>query len=161
MSRLAILVACACIAPLAACGEPPPPSPEQEAVFAQEVDVELIVPAVRNAMSFTVDRVEAPEGATVRLVMDNTETSSPAMIHNVVIVETEEDLRPIAEEAARVRDNIPDSPAILAYTPLAGPGQKTAVVFTMPPAGEYPFVCTYPGHWERMQGVLVSTPAGA
>ena len=43
-------------------------------------------------------------------------------------------------------------------TPLAGPGERMAVVFTMPPPGEYPFICTYPGHARFMQGTLVSTP---
>ena len=42
--------------------------------------------------------------------------------------------------------------------PLAGPGERMAVVFTMPPPGEYPFICTYPGHARFMQGTLVSTP---
>ena len=48
-------------------------------------------------------------------------------------------------------------PAIVTYTPLAGPGERTAVVFTMPPPGEYPFICTFPGHYSFMQGTLVST----
>ena len=142
---------------LAACGDPPGPTPEQLAVFEQEVDLEVVVPAARNAMRFSVGRVEAPAGATVRLVIDNSETTSPAMVHNVVVLEAGTPVRRVAEAAARERDNVPDDPAILAYTPLAGPGQKMAVVFTMPPPGEYPFVCTYPGHWQTMQGVLVST----
>lgn len=141
------------------CADPPEPSPEQQAVFAQEVDVELVVPAVRNAMSYAVGRVEAPAGATVRLVMDNTDTTSPAMVHNVVVVEgTEADVERVGRAAAGVRDNIPDDDAILAFTPLAGPGERTAVVFTMPPPGTYPFLCTYPGHFQFMRGTLVSTP---
>ncbi|MGB3541385.1 plastocyanin/azurin family copper-binding protein [Rubrivirga sp.] len=139
------------------CGDPPGPTPEQLAVFEEEVDLEVVIPSVRNAMRFDVARVEAPAGATVRLVIDNSTTSSPAMIHNVVVLEAGTEVRTVAEAAARERDNVPDDPAILAFTPLAGPGQKTAVVFTMPPPGEYPFVCTYPGHWQTMQGVLVST----
>ncbi|WP_095511095.1 plastocyanin/azurin family copper-binding protein [Rubrivirga marina] len=143
----------------AGCAEPPGPSPEQQAIFAQEVDQELVVPAVRNAMSYAVGEVTAPAGATVRLVMDNSTTTSPAMVHNVVVVQSEAAVERVGREAAGAPDNIPEDEAILFYTPLARPGQRTAVVFTMPPPGRYPFLCTYPGHFRFMQGTLVSTPA--
>ncbi|WP_420457442.1 plastocyanin/azurin family copper-binding protein [Rubrivirga sp.] len=149
--------ALALVAALAAagCAEAPGPSPEQQAVFAQEVDAEVVVSAVKNAMRYATPRVEAPAGATVRLVMDNSATTSPAMVHNVVVVATE----PAVERVGRAAsgDRLPDDPAILTATPLAGPGERTAVVFTMPPPGVYPFLCTYPGHFRFMQGTLVST----
>ncbi len=155
--------------PLAACGvalaalagcaaEPKAPSPEQVALFERSVDAELVVVAARNAMRYETLRVEAPEGATVRLVMDNRTTTSPAMVHNVVVLDGPGDIDRVGQAAARTPDNIPDDDAILVYTPLTGPGEQTAVVFTMPPAGEYPFICTWPGHYTQMQGTLVSTP---
>lgn len=145
---------------LAACGsEPAPPSPEQTAVFAQPVDAELVVASAPNAMRYETTRIEAPAGATVRVVMDNSGTSSPTMVHNVVVLRTAADIQRVGRAAAGAQDNVPNDPAVLTATPLAGPGQRTAVVFTMPPAGEYPFICTYPGHYQFMQGTLVSTPA--
>ncbi len=140
----------------ASCGDPPPPSPEQVAIFAQDVDVELVVRAAPNAMRYESPTVEAPAGATVRLVMDNTETTSPAMVHNVVVVRFQPDVRRIGMAARG--DDLPDDPAVLTATPLAVPRTRTAVVFTMPPPGRYPFFCSYPGHWQTMQGTLVSTP---
>lgn len=142
----------------AGCAEPPGPSPEQIALFEQPVDAELVVRAVKNAMRYETLRVEAPEGATVRIVMDNSMTTSPAMVHNVVVLSEAGAIDRVGQSAARAPDNIPDDPAIQFYTPLTGPGERTAVVVTMPPAGEYPFICTWPGHYATMQGVLVSTP---
>ena len=143
----------------AACApEPREMSAEQAALFAQPVDAELVVPAERNALSYAVTRVEAPAGATVRLVMDNTASTSPAMVHNVVVVADGAAVERVGEAAAGVRDNVPDDDAILAFTPLARPGERTAVVFMMPAPGAYPFLCTYPGHYRFMQGVLISTP---
>ena len=146
---------------LAACAsDPAPPSPEQTAVFAQPVAAELVVPARKNAMAYDVTRIEAPAGATVRLVMDNSATTSPAMVHNVVVIRGgNDDVQRIGRAAAGQADRAPNDPAVVAATPLAGPGQRTAVVLTMPPAGTYPFICTYPGHFQFMQGTLVSTPA--
>ena len=147
---------------LAACAsEPAPPSPEQAALFAQPVDAELVVVPQKNTMAYTPEstRIEAPAGATVRLVLDNTETTSPTMVHNAVVLRGgAADVQRVGRAATGVADHIPADPAILAATPLAGPGEKTAVVFTMPPAGTYPFICTYPGHYPFMQGTLVSTP---
>ena len=154
-SLAACLVA---LAALAGCAEPKAPSPEQIALFQRPVDAELVVAAARNAMRYETVRIEAPEGATVRLVMDNATTTSPAMVHNVVVLETPDDIDRVGQAAARAPDNIPDDDAILVYTPLTGPGERTAVVFEMPPAGEYPFICTWPGHYTQMQGTLVSTP---
>ncbi|MFN3596284.1 MAG: plastocyanin/azurin family copper-binding protein [Rubricoccaceae bacterium] len=145
---------------LAACAtEAPPEGPDQAAVFAETVDVELVVPAVRNGMRFAVEEVAAPAGARVRLVMDNTATTSPAMVHNIVVVQDESSVERVGRAAAGAPGFVPDDPAVRVYTPLAGPGQRTAVVFTMPPPGRYPFICTYPGHYQLMQGTLVSTPS--
>ena len=161
MTRLLLGLALAALAAVAltasGCAEPSGPSPEQAALFARPVDAELVVPADKNAMRYSVGRVEAPAGATVRLVMDNSVTTSPAMVHNVVVVRDEPSVERVGRAAATVPDNIPDDGAILAYTPLTRPGQRSAVVFTMPPPGEYPFLCTFPGHWATMQGTLVST----
>ena len=140
---------------LVGCADPPEMTAEQRAVFAEAVEVELVVAAERNAMRYADMRIEAPAGTRVRLVMDNTATTSPAMVHNVVVVQTEVAVQRVGLAARG--ENLPDDPAILAATPLARPGQRTAVVFTMPPPGEYPFLCTYPGHWRAMQGTLVST----
>ena len=144
---------------VAACAsEPAPPSPEQTAIFAQPVDAELVVVAQRNAMAYETTRIEAPAGATVRIVMDNSTTTSPTMLHNVVVLRAATDVQRVGRAAAGDVDHIPTDAAVLAATPIAGPGAKTAVVFTMPPAGEYPYICTYPGHFQFMQGTLVSTP---
>ena len=158
-TRQSLAVCGVALAALAGCAaEPKAPSPEQVALFEQPVDAELVVVAARNAMRYETLRVEAPEGATVRLVMDNRTTTSPAMVHNVVVLDGLGDIDRVGQAAARAPDNIPDDDAIRVYTPLTGPGEQTAVVFTMPPAGEYPFICTWPGHYTQMQGVLVSTP---
>ncbi len=159
--RLAISVFVLALTVAACASEPAPPSPEQTAVFAQPVDAELVVTAQPNAMAYATARIEAPAGATVRIVMDNTGTTSPTMLHNVVVLRTAGDVQRIGRAAAGDADHIPTDAAVLAATPLAGPGAKTAVVLTMPPAGSYPFICTYPGHFQFMQGTLVSTPASA
>jgi uncharacterized protein len=39
------------------------------------------------------------------------------------------------------------------------PGERFDLLFRAPTTpGRYPYVCTFPGHWRIMQGVLIVTP---
>jgi putative heme-binding domain-containing protein len=57
---------------------------------------------------------------------------------------------------ARDRQFVPASDKILLASKLLGPGETQSLVLDVPSEpGMYPYVCTYPGHWRRMFGVLV------
>jgi azurin len=43
---------------------------------------------------------------------------------------------------------------VLAATRMCGKGEQVRIDFIAPAPGEYPFICTYPGHAEFMHGVL-------
>jgi azurin len=47
---------------------------------------------------------------------------------------------------------------VLAATRMCGKGEHVSVDFTAPAPGDYPFICTYPGHAAFMHGVLHVTP---
>jgi azurin len=50
---------------------------------------------------------------------------------------------------AAVRDRV------IAFTPMLGGGQAATVEFKAPEApGEYPFLCTFPGHAPSMNGIM-------
>jgi azurin len=53
----------------------------------------------------------------------------------------------------------PETDAILAKgSKLIGIGQNELIEFTAPAeAGDYPYICTFPGHWRLMNGVLKVT----
>jgi uncharacterized cupredoxin-like copper-binding protein len=45
---------------------------------------------------------------------------------------------------------------VIAATALAGNGETVEVTFTVPAAGKYQFICTFPGHFiAGMVGTLV------
>jgi uncharacterized cupredoxin-like copper-binding protein len=46
----------------------------------------------------------------------------------------------------------------LAHTPMAKPGESAEVTFNAPDPGTYPYICTVPGHYMMMKGVLTVTP---
>lgn len=60
---------------------------------------------------------------------------------------------------AEARHYIPNSPDILAASDLVYPGLSGEIEFKTPDKpGEYPYVCTFPGHWRLMKGVFTVVP---
>jgi azurin len=51
-----------------------------------------------------------------------------------------------------------DDPNVLVATPLIGKGAHVTFEFIAPAPGDYPFMCTTPGHGEDMHGILHVTP---
>ncbi|WP_395748990.1 LamG-like jellyroll fold domain-containing protein [Prosthecobacter sp.] len=50
---------------------------------------------------------------------------------------------------------VPDSPDVLAYTDMTNPQATFTIHITAPTEkGDYPYLCTFPGHWMVMNGVL-------
>ena len=66
----------------------------------------------------------------------------------------------ITDPKALEKNYIPDQTTdILAHTPLVQPGESVTIEFTLPvEPGDYPFLCTFPGHWLQMRGTFHVTP---
>lgn len=123
---------------------------------------EVILQPVGNQVAFEMVEITAKAGSQLKVVMDNIATN-PGMRHNFVLLNVgPEDMATIesigigAIQAGEAKEYIPDSKAILAYTPMANAGKRTEVVFTVPPPGDYSYICTYLGHYIQMRGVLHS-----
>lgn len=131
-------------------------------VGAEETEITSISITIQpdgDNMMYAEETITVTAGAEVTLIMENTATA-PAMIHNIVVLTTnsDEDANRVgmAAIAAMETDYIPEDDAILAYTPMANPGETVEVTFTAPSEpGNYRFICTYPGHFGTMQGVLI------
>ncbi len=129
---------------------------------AQSAPQEVILKPMGNMVAFEMVEITAKAGSQLKVVMDNIATN-PGMRHNFVLLDVgPEDTATIesigigAIQAGEAKDYIPDSKAILAYTPMTNAGERTEVVFTVPPPGDYSYICTYLGHYIQMRGVLHS-----
>lgn len=100
--------------------------------------------------------IEAGKPVEITLINDD------AMPHNLVVTApgSLEEIGSAAEKMpaepdAQGRLYVPDSPKVLHATKLVDPGQQVKLSFTAPEtAGDYQYVCTFPGHWRRMFGTL-------
>ena len=62
----------------------------------------------------------------------------------------------IADPEAVARHYVPKTDDVVAYADITEPGKQQTIHFTVPEtAGRYPFLCTFPGHWKLMNGVLI------
>lgn len=122
-----------------------------------EVDEVVTIKAVGSSLQYETTEIELEAGTTVTIRLDNSESTMP---HNIVLLEGREDIQPVgvAGVQAQQTDYIPESESdrIIEYTALAKPGDVVEMTFEVPPPGEYPYICTYPGHFQTMRGTLVS-----
>lgn len=114
--------------------------------------------AVPHKMVYDRETIYVEAGKPVEIVFENTDI----MPHNVVIAAPGA-LAAVGMAAERMqtepdavaRNFIPDSPHVLHAMRQLQPYETDRLNFTAPEKpGEYPYVCTFPGHWRRMFGVM-------
>ena len=61
----------------------------------------------------------------------------------------------ISDPQGLAKHYVPDSDDVLAYTDMTNPQSSFTIHITAPKEkGDYPYLCTFPGHWMVMNGVL-------
>lgn len=117
---------------------------------------------VGDKMTYSVSQITAKPGEKLRVrLMSIAQTPKIVMAHNWVLLKLGTDVKAFIDTAANARatDFIPPAMKgqIIADLPLAGPGDKFEVTFTVPKTpGSYPYVCTFAGHYAAgMRGMLV------
>ncbi|MCC5938024.1 MAG: hypothetical protein JJU34_12150 [Lunatimonas sp.] len=117
------------------------------------------IEVIPEQMKFDVDTFAVKAGKKIILELDNRD----GMQHNLLILKPNS-LQKVGEAAdAMLRDPkasekhyVPEMPEVLFATEMLGPNDVYTLKFTAPTQpGYYPFVCTFPGHWRMMNGVMV------
>ena len=116
------------------------------------------IKAIREMLQFDQKTFTVKAGKTVEIVFENPD----AMQHNLVIGKPKS-LEKIGKAADKMitdpdgatKNYVPDVSDVLFSTALVNPDQTVRLRFTAPAkAGDYPYVCTFPGHWRIMNGVM-------
>ena len=113
--------------------------------------------ATEPGMKYDVKKFSIKAGSKIRLTFNNDDD----MQHNIVIV-NQGTAEPIAKAALAMgikglnAGYIPESEDVLYHTVLLEPGTRESIYFRAPDKpGLYQYVCTVPGHYVSMQGVMV------
>ena len=115
-------------------------------------DTTITIRASGSTLEFTPTRVSAKAGTRVRIRFVNDGT----LPHNVVLPKSEDDIDALvlaayqAEETGYVPLGMKEK--LVGWTTLASPGESVEMSFVVPPAGEYTYLCMFPGHSNSMLG---------
>jgi azurin len=126
--------------------------PDRDAVVVQ-------LGVVPDVMKYDRTELTVKAGERIRLVFRN----SDHMQHNALLLAPGATERigaladaMLSDPRALSKQYVPDSPDVLAHTPLVNPGETFELVFNAPEKpGRYPIICTFPGHWRIMQSTLI------
>ncbi|MES2506614.1 MAG: plastocyanin/azurin family copper-binding protein [Verrucomicrobiota bacterium] len=119
-----------------------------------------IKPDTANPLAYDVKEFNVKAGQKVKITFNNTHPAVPQM-HNIVIGApgSKDKLMALAMQMVAAPDGmakgyVPEGPEVLFHTKLLQPNQTEVLEFTAPAAGDYPYLCTFPGHGAIMNGVM-------
>jgi len=129
--------------------------------FIIHAEVKKITVTGNDTMQFDLKSFEVKAGDTVELTFKNVgKIPKIAMGHNLVVLKKGISAVAFGQKAmgagANATNALPDSVKgdTIASTKLLGPDESETITFTAPEAGDYEYVCTFPGHFALMRGVM-------
>ena len=127
-------------------------------------DKVFVLNTVNQEMAYDQKILRATAGQHIKIVLNNRDE----MPHNLVVIQAGS-LDAFGEmvdgflkspEAADL-GYVPNSRYVLGTTKMLDPGESDSFILKVPDEpGRYPFLCTFPGHWRLMQGVLIVNAPG-
>ncbi|MFL2590681.1 MAG: azurin [Flavobacteriaceae bacterium] len=118
----------------------------------------VIIINSNDMMKFDQNELRVFEGQKITLTLNHTgKMSKEIMGHNFVLLKKKTNLNDFAQRAMLARENeyIPKGDETIAYTKMIGGGESDTITFTAPEKGSYTYICTFPGHYGLMKGVLI------
>ena len=129
--------------------------------FLLFADSKKITITGNDTMQFDLKSFEVKAGEKVELTFKNVgKIPKIAMGHNLVVLKKGISAVAFGQKAmgagANATNALPDSVKgdTIASTKLLGPDETETISFTAPEAGDYEYVCTFPGHFALMRGTM-------
>lgn len=110
-------------------------------------------------LQFEPRRIRMRAGRRAVILLENADVEMP---HNLVVVEPDRlesigkaSMMLAADPSAIGKHYVPEDDGVIAMSRLVKTKEQYSIYFNTPEeAGEYPFICTFPGHWMIMRGIL-------
>ena len=134
-------------------------APKADAISnSTKADQVVNLSVVKEQMKYSMQQFTVKAGTIVRLTLTNPDF----MQHNLLILQpgSREKVGAAADKLATEKNGaelqyIPKMSQVLFSMPLVNPQKSFTITFKVPAiAGDYPYICTFPGHWRIMNGVM-------
>ncbi len=123
----------------------------------------IAIKTLTAQMKFSETEFVVRPGQQVKVAFENVDD----LPHNIVFCQPGTDVVAMANkqmekpDEALKRNWLPDDEKIWQHSRLLNPHEKETITFTAPEKpGDYPYVCTFPGHAMTMQGKMKVMPLG-
>jgi putative membrane-bound dehydrogenase-like protein len=128
------------------------------AATTAKIDKVIVLKVLKDVMKYDRELITAKAGTTIQIVLQNPDF----MQHNLLVLKpnTMEKVGLAADKMVTDPNGakmhyIPKLPEVIAATPMINPGGKYTLLVKLPNVpGDYPYICTFPGHWRIMKGIL-------
>ncbi len=118
---------------------------------------DILVDAI-GGLQYAQTLIEAKPGEALAWKLRNTDV----MPHNLVLVKPgatkavgEASFGMLNDPEAGKKHYVPEMTEVITYIPVINPNTEHTLYLHAPQEpGDYPYICTYPGHWMAMQGIL-------
>lgn len=137
-----------------------PPAEAETATTAKDATV-IRIKVIKNQMKYDLKTFNVVAGKPVEVIFENPDF----MQHNLLITK-QGSLKIVGAAADKLATDpkgadmnyVPAIPEVLFATKLVNPQQTETLRFIAPKeTGDYPYVCTFPGHWSMMNGIMKVT----
>lgn len=115
----------------------------------------VTISTVGEEFKYDKTKFTVKAGADVSITFTNKSKSMP---HNLVMLKKDSKFMDVAAQGAAAgmdKGFVPQIPDVTQHTKLLQPGQTETLKIKAPSEpGNYPYVCTFPGHAATMNGVM-------
>jgi azurin len=129
---------------------------QKSGILSDTADLTTIrIATIRERLMYDVKELNVKAGKKIKLTFANTDV----MPHNLLVTKPGKadavmNAAIVMGAAGFEKGFIPTGDDVLHHTKLLDMGKEEVLEFTLPTAGDYPFVCSFPGHGIIMRGVL-------
>ena len=129
----------------------------------EKVDQEITISTLEAQMKYDVQSFSVKPNSKVKVIFKNPDS----LPHNLIFCtpgkkkggdkgqEVIDAVLKLGDKGVKMNWEPKGHPRILASSGMVQPGQETVFYFKVPKVeGDYPYICTFPGHYQLMNGIM-------
>lgn len=128
---------------------------------SEDADSDVIVITGNDQMKYDKTDITVKAGREITILFKSVgNLPADVMSHDLVVLDQGTTAREFGMEAAKAgsleKMSAEQKEPVIAATKMLAAGEEEKITFTLDEPGKYEFVCTFPGHFASMNGVITA-----